>query len=262
VGPTWQYPWKPATPCRRVRYDTGWGFQAPYPYLYTPWPKHRRFTHTHAVPYALSSGIGQVVFSHLLITGPQQFDRLQTHSNIFRMVPNSFDQARTKVAPLAWTSNVNECPPVHPITPSNITQQSHIVLWAFERLRTQSISFELPWPTSIDFDHRGTFLTFATKPSRTITSHFELVLGKFGLVWFEQLFAKPQTKPFGFSQNLWNWNRNHLKPFGLVQSGQNSVSNGLELYICNFKCIYSFRPLDECCKCFLTVFTNYNYYLI
>ena len=27
-----------------------------------------------------------------------------------------------------------------------------------------------------------------------------LVLGKFGLVQFEALFAKPETKPFGFSQ--------------------------------------------------------------
>ena len=27
-----------------------------------------------------------------------------------------------------------------------------------------------------------------------------VVLGKFGLVWFEALFAKPETKPFGFFQ--------------------------------------------------------------
>ena len=35
---------------------------------------------------------------------------------------------------------------------------------------------------------------------------YEIVLGKFGLVQFEPYFAKSETKPFGFSQNLSNQN--------------------------------------------------------
>jgi hypothetical protein len=45
------------------------------------------------------------------------------------------------------------------------------------------------------------------------------VLGKFGLVWFEALFAKPETKPFGFSQIFRNRNRNRIKPFDAVSNG-------------------------------------------
>ena len=48
---------------------------------------------------------------------------------------------------------------------------------------------------------------------------FYLVLGKFGLVRFEALFAKPETKPFGFFQIFWNRNRNCSKPFDAVSNG-------------------------------------------
>ena len=47
----------------------------------------------------------------------------------------------------------------------------------------------------------------------------EVVLGKFGLVRFEALFAKPETKPFSFSQIFRNQNRNRIKPFDAVSNG-------------------------------------------
>ena len=53
----------------------------------------------------------------------------------------------------------------------------------------------------------------------------QLVLGKFGLVWFEALFAKPETKPFGFSQIFRNRNRNRIKPFDAVSNGFNPSLN-------------------------------------
>ena len=46
-----------------------------------------------------------------------------------------------------------------------------------------------------------------------------LVLGKFGLVWFEALFAKPETKPFVFSQIFQNQNQNRSKLFDAVSNG-------------------------------------------
>ena len=48
-----------------------------------------------------------------------------------------------------------------------------------------------------------------------------LVLEKFGLVRFEALFAKPETKPFGFSQIFrnQNQNQNRIKPFDAVSNG-------------------------------------------
>ena len=46
-----------------------------------------------------------------------------------------------------------------------------------------------------------------------------LVLGKFGLVQFEALFAKLETKPFGFSQIFRNRNRNCIKLFDTVSNG-------------------------------------------
>ena len=46
-----------------------------------------------------------------------------------------------------------------------------------------------------------------------------IVLGKFGLVRFEALFAKPETKLFGFSQIFRNQNRNRIKPFDAVSNG-------------------------------------------
>ena len=41
---------------------------------------------------------------------------------------------------------------------------------------------------------------------------FGVVLGKFGLVWFEALFAKPETKPWFFS----DFQKPKLKPHQTV----------------------------------------------
>ena len=56
-----------------------------------------------------------------------------------------------------------------------------------------------------------------TRARDTVAS--QVVLGKFGLVRFEAIFAKPETKPFGFFQIFWNRNWNCSKPFDAVSNG-------------------------------------------
>jgi len=42
-------------------------------------------------------------------------------------------------------------------------------------------------------------LSLSLSPS---CSPYQIVLGKFGLVWFRPFFPKPETELFGFSQNF------------------------------------------------------------